>query len=141
LTYRLEQARLLTLEAILPVGGSSPQGDLLECTVENDESVSVLRVRGEIDLATAPLLSQALARLLDEDGPVIVDLAGVLYCDVSGVRVFEHFGTLFSERTRHLVLASPSPIVRRIFGVIAFDAMPVLPTRAAALDFLKHSPA
>jgi anti-sigma B factor antagonist len=48
---------------------------------------SILRVKGEIDFATADQLRTALKDALSVDPSVIVDMAGVTFIDVSGLRV------------------------------------------------------
>jgi anti-sigma B factor antagonist len=47
----------------------------------------VLRVEGEIDMATADQLRTALSNALSDDATVVVDMAGVTFIDVSGIRV------------------------------------------------------
>jgi anti-anti-sigma factor len=72
-----------------------------------DLSVVVLDRRtvavvGELDVATAP----TLRALLDAESVRVVDLSGVTFIDVAGLRVL-------LER-RHLVVRSPSRPVRRL---------------------------
>jgi len=47
----------------------------------------VLRVEGELDMATAEQLRTALNQALSADPAVIVDMAGVTFIDASGLRV------------------------------------------------------
>jgi anti-sigma B factor antagonist len=47
----------------------------------------VLRVEGEIDMATADQLRTALSKALSDDAAVVVDMAGVTFIDASGIRV------------------------------------------------------
>jgi anti-anti-sigma factor len=42
---------------------------------------------GELDLATAPLLTAALAEPRAADAPVVLDLAGITFMDSSGLKV------------------------------------------------------
>jgi anti-sigma B factor antagonist len=48
---------------------------------------SVLRVDGEIDLATADTLRAALEQALSTDPSCVVDMAGVTFFDATGLRV------------------------------------------------------
>jgi anti-anti-sigma factor len=59
-------------------------------------------VAGELDVATAP----TLRALLDAESVRVVDLSGVTFIDVAGLRVL-------LER-RHLLVRSPSRPVRRL---------------------------
>jgi len=47
---------------------------------------SVLRVQGEIDLATADQLGEALTQALSASQTVVVDMAGVTFIDGAGLR-------------------------------------------------------
>ena len=54
--------------------------------VLHHESHTVLRVEGEIDLATAPQLRSYLHDLMgDANGPILLDLADVTYLDSTGL--------------------------------------------------------
>ena|SRR5579875_19862 len=53
--------------------------------VEGDPAV--LLVDGEIDLSTAEQLRTALQEALAADPKVVVDMAGVTFCDAAGLRV------------------------------------------------------
>ncbi|HEY6794326.1 MAG TPA: STAS domain-containing protein [Kineosporiaceae bacterium] len=60
-------------------------------------AVTVLRVLGEVDVGTAPLLEEKIAKALDGGVPrLVIDLARVDFCDASGLRV------LMSARKRCL---------------------------------------
>lgn len=47
----------------------------------------LLAIAGEIDLATVPQLHNALARAINDNASVIVDLDGVYACDDTGLGV------------------------------------------------------
>jgi anti-anti-sigma factor len=60
--------------------------------------VVTIRVRGEIDLATAPQLE---ACLLDVEGRVVdLDLSGVTFCDGAGLRVLDQARDRLGDRLR-----------------------------------------
>jgi anti-anti-sigma factor len=60
--------------------------ELLRTYVLEDEP-PVLHVEGEIDISTAADLRTALERAMAADPKVVVDMAGVTFCDAAGVRV------------------------------------------------------
>ena len=76
----------------------------------HDEGGGVLRVVGELDVATAPELQH---RLTAHGGPTILDLRGVTFIDSAGLRAVV---VAAQERSRAepLVLRAPSPAVRRL---------------------------
>src|SRR5262249_22780396 len=53
-------------------------------------SPPVLRVAGEIDMATAESLAAALKEAIAADATVIIDMAGVTFVDAAGLQVILH---------------------------------------------------
>jgi len=74
-----------------------------------------LAVVGEIDASTAPALGTALAAA--DHHPLVVDLAGVTFCDSSGLRVLLEAHQRLADEGRRLVLANPSEVIARLFDV------------------------
>lgn len=66
----------------------------LEARVRQTANVTVVDVRGEIDLATAALFAKAVAAALEQARHIVINLRGVTYMDSSG------FGTLLSATKR-----------------------------------------
>ncbi|PPK67512.1 STAS domain-containing protein [Actinokineospora auranticolor] len=78
----------------------------------------VVEVTGEVDLATAPQLEQALDDALAQPGGgVRVDLSGVEFMDSAGLRVLVAALRKAEESGRSLVLDSPHERVRRIIEI------------------------
>ncbi|WP_085945620.1 MULTISPECIES: STAS domain-containing protein [unclassified Actinoplanes] len=73
-------------------------------TVASRRGVRV-RVVGEIDLATAGILGEALADAWTGTGHVDLDLANVSFLDCAGLRTLDRAATALGERLR-LVAAS-----------------------------------
>jgi anti-sigma B factor antagonist len=80
-------------------------------SVEEKNGVRVLRLRGELDLATAEKLTDGLSGLQDSD--VVVDLSGLTFIDSSGISV------LVREYNRRgeLVLSNPRPNIARVLRI------------------------
>lgn len=99
--------------------------------------VSVIHVRGEVDLVNAPVLSGGILEAIKRELPVIVSLHDVTYFDMSGfhaVRRAVHEGGI----AHTVVLAASPPMVHRIVELIQFSQiMPVLPSIDAALEFIQ----
>ncbi|MEW2070927.1 STAS domain-containing protein, partial [Streptomyces sp. NPDC007346] len=85
----------------------------------------VLTVSGDLDIDSVPPLSRALDEAAATgSGPVVVDLAGVGFADSTTVNVLLQGQSALGGRLR---LASPSPFVQRLIGMIGLDsAIPVL---------------
>ena len=87
----------------------------LRASIERSGDTTLLRVGGEVDIATEPEL-RALLRSVD--GDVVVDLARVTFLDACGI------GAFVSERRRLardggiLMLRAPVPAIRRVLDVV-----------------------
>lgn len=113
----------------------SASQDGLDITVEDTPTGQVIRVRGELDLASAPQLAAALA---DSTGgssdPVTLDLAGVTFIDSSALRTLVLAGRDLSEAGRTLQIGPRSDMVTRVLEMTHLDqhteAFQVLPEPA-----------
>jgi len=99
-----------------------------------DDGRVVLRVVGEIDLATAPsfavLLEEAIAVGLPQ---VTVDVAGVGFCDASGLGVLAFAARRLSSVGARLVVRGASPRIYRLFEITGL--VEVLGAEPAAAQF------
>jgi anti-sigma B factor antagonist len=83
-------------------------------TVERDGSL-VLLVRGELDIATAPRLDEALAQArATSAASIVVDLQAVSFIDSSGLRILVKHARTDDEGGR-VRLTNGSPQARRLF--------------------------
>lgn len=88
---------------------------------------TVVRVVGEIDLATAPLLQQSLWSLLDEGiQELVVDLAGVSFMDSTGLGTLARTHIRAEEKGGRMVLQSTPPTVRKVLGFSGLDQVLIL---------------
>ena len=97
----------------------------MEIVIERSGTSRIVRVSGEIDLATAPRLHQALGEFTAGAGTVIIDLTGVSFIDSSGLNV------LMQSRERLTAEGQPSllrlvvsrPAIQRVFDVTGLTAV------------------
>ena len=105
------------------VNGMRPEP--FSVAVVEDGARSIVSVRGELDLATAPQLEAALLPGLREGGSALLDLRGLEFMDSTGVRVIvaahlaaqEHGGSL------RLVRTTPDGAVARVLEISGLDAV------------------
>jgi anti-sigma B factor antagonist len=84
--------------------------------VLHHNSHTVLRVEGELDLATAPLLRSRLGNLIaDADGAILLDLADVTFIDSTGLCAILTANVELDEQDRELRVIKTSVQVRRLF--------------------------
>jgi anti-sigma B factor antagonist len=81
--------------------------------------VRIVRVSGEVDLATAPILEEALKDFAAGGDPVVVDLSAVGFLDSSGLSVLVQARQRLEEAdgTNGLRLVVTRPVIRRVFEV------------------------
>ena len=85
----------------------------LETTVLGE--MAVVRVAGEVDLATAPKLREALVALSDDGVYVIeVDLSRATFMDSTALAVLVAALRRCQHGGGRLVLSDPSPIARKL---------------------------
>jgi ABC-type transporter Mla MlaB component len=88
-----------------------------------------LAVTGEIDESSFCFFAEALDALADGMSLVHIDLAGVQYCDVAGLRLMVRLtgaDGLDGDHTgaRRVVLHAAAPHLRAVLGVLGWDAYP-----------------
>ena len=94
----------------------------LSTRAETRDGVAILRVEGEIDLATASPLAQALERELTPGAALIADLTGVEFIDSAGTRALaltERAATALGCR----LLIIPSETVSHVFAMAALESV------------------
>ena len=79
-------------------------------------------VCGELDAASAPALSAALALLIDDDGEIYVEISAVGFIDADGLNALCAASQALGERGR-IVAANPSPKVRRVFNIAQLERL------------------
>jgi anti-sigma B factor antagonist len=98
-------------------------------------NTAVLVLRGSLDIDTAPALKANLARLVERPAPrVVVDVAGLDFCDSMGVGVLVTAHGRAMERGGWVRLAAPSGFLRRLFDTLGLsDYLPMFADVAEAL--------
>jgi anti-sigma B factor antagonist len=109
---------------------SVPQG--LTIDTELAGASLLVRVRGELDMSTAPKLSGALTEAAAGSADTIVlDLAGVTFIDSSALRVLVLSGRELASTDRMLQIGPRSEMVARVLTMTSLDtssdAFEVLP--------------
>jgi anti-sigma B factor antagonist len=128
--------------SIMHASPNGESGNQLECQTEATADGMILRLSGEIDLVTAPLVFSTLQSMAEDDAHVIVDLSELGYMDSSGLHVLFAINRVFLDRRQRFVVSNPSAAVRKIMDIIEFDKIiPVFPSVEAAREFMRVSSA
>ena len=89
-----------------------------------DNGTPVVSVMGEVDMATAPSLEQALLDATeDRTGEVIVDLTGCNFFDSTGLHALLATREQLERSNRPLTVALSNPSVLKIFQITGLDEL------------------
>jgi anti-anti-sigma factor len=107
--------------------------DLGIATVD-DTDPAVVTLTGELDLASADKLADRIRGLVDTGHPrLIVDLAGLIFCDSTGMGTLVRANNECLAQGGYLRLAAPNHNVARVLAVVGLlDAFPVYQSVDAA---------
>jgi anti-sigma B factor antagonist len=109
---------------------------------ELDKRTSVIAIKGELDLSTAPSLKWTLVDLLDAGhSQLVVDLSLVTFMDSTALGVLVGVNRSLSKGAR-LAIACAPPSVLKIFEVSGLDgAFDMFSTLDEALAYARRSAA
>jgi anti-anti-sigma factor len=93
-----------------------------------------VRLAGELDLATAPLLTEALLDFASER-EVQLDLALLTFLDSSGLHVIAALARS-QDGNRSLVLLNPSTAVMRTLAITGIDKHPAVEVRQGGAELV-----
>ena len=95
---------------------------------------AVVRVSGELDLATAAKLENSLSELAPHADPVVMDLSECTFLDSAGTRVLLAAARGLAGEARSLRVVTTDPRILRVLEITAVDTMiAVHPSVEAAL--------
>ncbi len=93
----------------------------LSCRTDDDGS-QVISVRGELDIATAEQAYTYISEVIDcWQAPVSVDLAGLTFCDASGLGALARIARHARQAGRPLRLISARPSLLKIIRITGLD--------------------
>jgi anti-anti-sigma factor len=112
--------------------------DLARVEGEQQGTLCLVRVHGEIDLSNAQEVSLAIGIAMGQEAQgLVVDLSGLTYLDSAGVALLLRLAERLRARQRqlHLVVPRGSPVRR----VLDFTGLPrVIPLETRLEDALAH---
>jgi len=99
----------------------SDEYSLLEIIEVRDAGRVRVRLRGELDLAGAPTVSNRLRRLRERGEPVLLDLDEVRFIDMSGLRVLLAAAEEAGRDGWSFAVTRGSAQVRRLIGLVRLE--------------------
>lgn len=96
----------------------------LQVLVERTDHVANVVLRGELDLATAPLLERHLeAARADGASTIVIDLDLLTFMDSSGPKLFLQAAKEAEDLGGRLVLADCGATIRKVFALTGTEAL------------------
>ncbi len=89
----------------------------------DDDGKRTVALSGEIDLASAPAVWDALEPALEDATRVVVDLSDVRFIDSTGLSVLVRAHRRLSHNGGTLVVRSPSEMAGRVLRVTGLDTV------------------
>lgn len=114
-------------------------GSLLSCAIESFQrtagGITVVRVSGEVDLCTLPILHAALDASLDQyPAHLVVDLARMTFCSMRGLDLLTQTGRIAAERQTGYAVTGVLPHIHRVWTLCWGSDRPICyPSTAAAI--------
>jgi anti-sigma B factor antagonist len=114
----------------------------VEATVADQraDGVTVVRLRGQLDIDTSHRLREVLESVLDQPVPrVVVDVSGLTFCDSIGLSALVLAYNRCTEQGGFLRLSGPTPFLVRMLSVVGL--MPALSVYTNLPDACAGNPA
>jgi anti-sigma B factor antagonist len=92
------------------------------CELVPDDGRLLVRLAGELDISTAPILERRLREALDGGGRrLVVDLRGLDFLDSTGLTLLVRWGRGAEQDGYDLALVRGGPRVHRLFELTGLD--------------------
>jgi anti-sigma B factor antagonist len=106
------------------IAGITEAAQLSLSRTVNVDGSQLVSVAGELDLATAQTAYNYLKDVIDNGhSPVHVDLAGLTFCDASGLGALARIARRAGEAGRQIMFSSASPSLLKIIRITGLEAL------------------
>jgi anti-sigma B factor antagonist len=120
-----------------PVGQCWAGFGLTVTVTKCDATRASLRLAGELDAASAPLLGACLEYHLEMGRQFVrVDLSGLAFVDTSGLEVLTEAHHAYSARRGTLILTGLNARARRLVHIVALDSVLLIAADGAEIAAL-----
>ena len=100
---------------------TAAQFDFVVATADGQAEV---HLKGDLDIATAPLLREGLLGVLaDGSGDVTLEMSELSFIDSTGLSVLVGAFKRAQENGRHMMLRSPRPAARKVLEISGLDTV------------------
>jgi anti-sigma B factor antagonist len=102
--------------------GTTRHGDQLQVTVATRDGTTAVAIRGELDLATVPIVERCVQSLDgDLSREVVLDLTELTFIDASGIQALVEAETALAGVGARLVVSSCPYQMRRLLRIAGLE--------------------
>jgi len=114
------------------MGFSGPVEDMLTWDIEDRDGLVIVVVDGELDIHSAPGLGEVLTPAADAGRRLILNVAGLRFCDCAGLSLFLRTQERARAAGGSLHLTAPTASMLRLIAVARMSG--ILPVTASVAD-------
>lgn len=101
--------------------GGDDEDEALTVTAEHAADALILHVRGELDVATAPQLEDAVAAVAGGPADLVLDMKGLTFVDSSGLTALVRVHKVVSARSGSVTVRGARPFVVEVLKMVSLD--------------------
>ena len=138
----IESPQRLRLSLSETAGWDRADSDHCPFTLKIDEPTGgpiVLRLSGDVDAVTAPILTACLDEVVLHGRSAVVDLLGTSFVGSAALSALAEAGPRIREQRGHLTVAAPHPL-RRIIARVGMDTVRTFDSLAHAFTAAHGGP-
>jgi anti-anti-sigma factor len=97
--------------------------DLIDLAIEDRDGIVVARLAGELDIAGAPRVSDAIAEAVPTTSPgLVIDFSELKFIDSSGIAMLFGLARRLTSRRQQLRVVAPAegPVIR-VLDIVEFE--------------------
>ena len=95
---------------------------VFSASVGTEGELSVLKLRGELDMATVGIFEEVLNQVEETSSTIVLDLGSLAFVDCSGLHSFISAQKRIVSRGGRLMLTRPPRQIRRLFSLAHLDS-------------------
>ncbi len=95
---------------------------------------AVISAAGELDLATAPLVTETVRQVAAPGVTITVELAEVSFCDLSGAQALLQAADLAAAAGASFAIAHPPRSLRNVLRAVELPSLPVIADTGCSID-------
>ena len=94
----------------------------MEHALQKENNITIVTLKGEIDVGSAPQLKELVQQLIDDgDVQILIDLSDVPFMDSTGLGIFVNAYKQLQRAGGVIKFANPQEVLRKVFSITQTD--------------------